>query len=76
MEGMKSDNFRDGLNVSLHGKFNLYANTNFRGWVEKAIEQERLDMELEEAESQNENKRVKFTSESEGNTKNGGNYEL
>ena len=40
------------------------------------MEQERLDLEFEEAESWNENKRVKFTSESEGNTKSGENGEL
>ena len=40
------------------------------------MEQERLDLEFEEAKSWNENKRVKFTSKSEGNTKSGGNGEL
>ena len=30
-EEIKSDKFRDGLNVSLHGKLNLYASTTFKG---------------------------------------------
>ena len=48
-EEAKSDKFRDGLHVSLRGKLNLYTGTTFRGWVEKAMEQERLDKELESA---------------------------
>ena len=47
IEEAKSDKFRDGLHVSLRGKLNLYTGTTFRGWVEKAMEQERLDKELE-----------------------------
>ena len=43
MEEMKSEKFRDGLHVSLYGKLKLYIGTTFRGWVEKAMEQERLD---------------------------------
>ena len=39
--------FLDGLHISLRGKLNLYAGTTFRGWVEKAMERERLDKELE-----------------------------
>ena len=46
MEEAKSDKFRDGLHISLRGKLNLYARITFRGWVEKAMEQERLDKEL------------------------------
>ena len=46
-EEVKIDKFRDGLYVSLRGKLNLYAGTTFRGWVEKAMKQERLDKELE-----------------------------
>ena len=48
-EEVKIDKFRDGLHISLRGKLNLYAGTTFRGWVEKAMEQERLDKELESA---------------------------
>ena len=48
IEEMKSDKFRDGLNVFLRGKLNLYPGTAFKGWVEKAMEQKRLDQELEE----------------------------
>ena len=48
-EEVKIDKFQDGLHVSLRGKLNLYAGTTFRGWVEKAMEQERLDKELESA---------------------------
>ena len=48
-EEAKIDKFRDGLHVSLRGKLNLYAGTTFRGWVEKAMEQERLDKELKSA---------------------------
>ena len=74
-EEAKSDKFRDGLHISLKGKLNLYAGITFRGWVEKAMEQERLNEELEETEQQremskqlgNENKRIKFSSGSEGN---------
>ena len=33
--------------MSLKGKLNLYSGNTFRGWVEKAMEQERLDKELE-----------------------------
>ena len=74
-EEAKSDKFRGGLHVSLKGKLNLYAGTTFRGWVEKAMEQERLDDELEETEQQkemseqlaNENKRMKFSAGSEKN---------
>ena len=46
-EEARIDKFWDGLHVSLRGKMNLYAGTTFRGWVEKAMEQERLDKELE-----------------------------
>ena len=46
-EEMKSEKFRDGLHISLRGKLNLYASSYFRGWVKKAMEQERLDKELE-----------------------------
>ena len=49
-EEMRSEKFRYRLNVSLWGKLNLYTGTTFRGWVEKAIKQERLDKELEKAE--------------------------
>ena len=49
-EEAKIDKFRGGLHVSLKGKLNLYAGSTFRGWVEKAMEQERLDEELEETE--------------------------
>ena len=31
----------------MKGKLNLYIGTTFRGWVEKAMEQEILDKELE-----------------------------
>ena len=48
-EEVKIDKFRDGLHVSLRGKLNLYAGTTFRGWIEKSMEQERLDKELESA---------------------------
>ena len=44
---MKSEKFWDGLHISLCGKLNLYAGTSFRGSFEKAMEQERLDRELE-----------------------------
>ena len=37
-EEAKSDNFWDGLHVSLQGKLNLYVGTTFRGWVKKAME--------------------------------------
>ena len=74
-EEAKIDKFRGGLHVSLKGKLNLYAGSTFRGWVEKAMAQERLDEELEETEQQkemskqfgNEKKRMKFSSGSEGN---------
>ena len=33
--------------MSLRGKLNLYTGATFRGWVEKAMEQERLDKELD-----------------------------
>ena len=79
-EEMKSEKFRDGLNISLRGKLNLYAGTTFRGWVEKAMEQERLDEELEETEQKkemskqfrNEKKIMKFSSSSEGNVRSDG----
>ena len=47
IEEAKIDKFRDRLHVSLRGKLNLYAGTTFRGWVNKAMEQGRLDKELE-----------------------------
>ena len=47
---MRSKKFRDGLHVSPWGKLNLYAGITFRGWVEKSMEQKRLDKELEEVE--------------------------
>ena len=46
-EEMKNEKFRDGLHISLRGKLNLYDGKSFRGWVKKAMEQERLDKELE-----------------------------
>ena len=46
-EEMKSEKFWDGLHISLHGKLNLYAGTSFKGWVDKAMDQERLDKELD-----------------------------
>ena len=48
-EEMKSEKFWDVLHISLRGKLNLYAGKSIRGWVEKAMEQERLDKELETA---------------------------
>ena len=48
-EEAKSEKFRDGLHMYLRKKLNLYTGTTFRGWVEKAMEQERLDKELESA---------------------------
>ena len=80
MEEMKSDKFKDGLNVSLCGNPNMYAGTTFRGWIQKAMEQERLDEELEETEQQkemskqfrNEKKRMKFSSGLEGNVRSDG----
>ena len=45
-EELTSEQFRDGLHVSLWEKLNLYIGTTFRGWVEKAMEQEWLDKEL------------------------------
>ena len=47
MKEAKSDKFWDGLHMSLREKLNLYTGMTFRGWVEKAMEQERLDKELE-----------------------------
>ena len=47
MEEVKSEKFHEGLHISLRGKLNLYAETIFRGWIEKAMEQEKLDKELE-----------------------------
>ena len=46
-DARKGEKFRDGLHVSLRGKLNLYTGATFRGWVEKAMEQERLDKELD-----------------------------
>ena len=46
-EEKKSKKFWEGLHISLRGKLNLYAGTTFQGWVEKAMEQEKLDKELE-----------------------------
>ena len=45
-EERKSEKFKEGLHISLRGKLNLYAGTTFRGWVEKAMEQEKLDKEF------------------------------
>ena len=47
IEQLKNEKFMDGLYVSLRGKLNLYVNNTFKGWVEKVIEHERLDNELE-----------------------------
>ena len=47
IEVKKGEKFRDGLQVSLWEKLNLYTGVTFRGWVEKAVEQEKLDKELE-----------------------------
>ena len=47
IEEAKSKKFWDGLHVSLRGKLNLYVGMTFRGWVEKVIEQEKLNKELE-----------------------------
>ena len=46
-EEAKSNKFWNGLYISLRGKLNLYASMTFQSWVEKAIEQERLNKELE-----------------------------
>ena len=46
-EEKKSEKFYKGLYISLWGKLNLYAGTTFWGWVKKAMEQEKLDKELE-----------------------------
>ena len=47
MEERKSEKFQEGLHISLRGKLNLYTGTIFRSWVEKAMEQEKLDKEFE-----------------------------
>ena len=53
-EEMRSEKFRDGLHVSLYEKLDLYAGITFRGWIEKAMEQERLNSELKEVEQRKE----------------------
>ena len=40
------EKFKEGLHISLRGKLNIYAGTTFRGWVEKAIEQKKLERSL------------------------------
>ena len=47
IEKRKSEKFHKGLRISLRGKLNLYAEMMFRGLVKKAMEQEKLDKELE-----------------------------
>ena len=88
-EEVKIDKFRDGLHVSLRGKLNLYAGTTFRGWVEKAMEQERLDKELESASRSksyqqegssrqpwrgSQSRRFRFIPYSRSNVRSGGNF--
>ena len=46
-EERKSEKFCEGLHISLRVKLNLYIGMIFRGWVEKEMEQEKLDKELE-----------------------------
>ena len=45
-EEKKSEKFLKDLYISLRGKLNLYTGTTFWGWVEKVIEQEKLDKEF------------------------------
>ena len=87
-EEAKIDKFRDGLHVSLRGKLNLYAGTTFRGWVEKAMEQD-LDKELESASRSkpyqqegssrqpwrgSQSRRSRFAPYSRSNVRSGGNF--
>ena len=46
-EEKNDEKFRDGLHIILRSKLNLYTGNTFRGWVEKAMEQEKLKQELE-----------------------------
>ena len=46
-EEKKCEKFRDGLHIILRSKLNLYSCTIFRGWMEKAMDQEKLEQELE-----------------------------
>ena len=88
-EEARIDKFRDGLHISLREKLNLYAGIIFRGWVEKAIEQERLDKELEsltkaksyqhEGSSRqpwrgSNSRRTRFAPYSRSNVRSGGNF--
>ena len=48
MEEKEGEKFRDGLHIILRSKLNLYSCTIFRGWMEKAMDQEKLEQELEQ----------------------------
>ena len=45
---IKIEKFKEGLHIILRCKLNLYTRTTFKGWVEKAMEQEKLEKELEQ----------------------------
>ena len=89
IEEARIDKFREALHISLRGKLNLYTGTTFRGWIEKAMEQERLDKELEsvtrarpyqqEGSSRqpwrgSQNRRSRFTPYSRSNVRSGGSF--
>ena len=47
-EEQKFRRFKQGLRVEIRDGLSLYEGTQFRGWVEKAIEKERLQQEIEQ----------------------------
>ena len=55
-EEQKCRRFKKGLRVEIRDGLSLYEGTQFRGWVEKAIEKERLQQEIEQE------KKSKFSS--------------
>ncbi|XP_055959742.1 uncharacterized protein LOC130014822 [Mercurialis annua] len=51
-EAQKCYRFKEGLQTVLKNELSLYEGTQFRGWVEKAIEKEKLREELEQESKQ------------------------